>query len=62
MNTQARIAQALESLTEAQLLDLLVYIDRLKERSLLEQEDPAWEAYLSSEAEREEVYQRLANA
>ena len=28
----------------------------------IDAKDSAWDAYLSSEAEREEVYQRLANA
>ena len=66
MTTKEQILQELDRVPEPVLLKLLEFLRSLKTEE--EQEEPekleskAWQAYLDSERERNEVYRRLANA
>ena len=62
MKTQEKIIEEIKQLTEEELINLLEYIQSLKIKSQYSLKDKIWEAYLESEQEREEVYQRLANS
>ena len=62
MKTQEKIIEEIKHLTEEELINLLEYIQSLKTKSQSSLKDKIWEAYLESEEEREEVYQRLANS
>jgi hypothetical protein len=61
MTTKEKIIQGLEEIPESKLEEVLNYVHQLKndEQQL---EEKAWQAYLKSEKEREEVYRRLANS
>jgi hypothetical protein len=58
-----QIIQELDQMPESQLKQVLELVRSLKSEfpSSLEDRD-AWQAYLVSEQEREEVYRRLANS
>lgn len=45
-----------------ELIKLLEYIHSLRPKSQSSVKDKIWDAYLQSEQERQEVYQRLANS
>ncbi|HEY9696214.1 MAG TPA: hypothetical protein V6D10_03060 [Trichocoleus sp.] len=65
MTTKEQIIQALDRMPESSLQKVLAFTKELQfkanspEAALDEQ---AWQAYLESEQEREEVYRRLANS
>lgn len=63
MTTKEQILQELDRVPEPVLLKLLEFIRSLKTEEEPEKlESKAWQAYLDSERERNEVYRRLANA
>ena len=62
MKTQEKIIEEIKQLTEEEQIKLLEYIHSLKTKSQSSLPSKIWEAYLESEQEREEVYQRLANS
>lgn len=61
MTTKEEIIQELDQVPESVLQKVLEFVRSLKtEEQILEEK--AWQAYLNSEQEREEVYHRLANS
>ena len=66
MTTKEQILQELDRVPEPVLLKLLEFLRSLKTEEEQEEqeklESKAWQAYLDSERERNEVYRRLANA
>jgi hypothetical protein len=63
MGIKEQIIQELDQIPESLLEEVLKVVRSFKNKqnSDLEQSE-AWQAYLSSEREREEVYRRLANS
>jgi hypothetical protein len=61
MTTKEKIIQELEEIPESMLEQVLKYLHQLKNEEQ-QLEEKAWQAYLKSEQEREEVYRRLANS
>jgi hypothetical protein len=59
--TKEQILQELEQLPEPILVKLLELARKLQAEEA-EREAEVWQAYLASERERKEVYQRLANS
>jgi hypothetical protein len=66
MSTKELILQALEQATAEQLEEVWVSIQHIqqptKTPSATDRSEVFWQAYLESEQEYEEVYQRLANS
>ena len=62
MKTEEKIIEEIKQLTEEELVNLLEYIHSLKRQPKSSLKEKIWLAYLESEQEREEVYQRLANS
>ncbi len=60
--TKEQIMQELEQLPQPLLLEVLKVARALQDPSEAELEAKIWQAYLASESERAEVYQRLANS
>ncbi len=62
MNTKDLIIQELNQLPEILLPKVLESIRQLRNSEQDNAKDRVWKAYLESEQENEEVYQRLANS
>ncbi len=62
MNTKDLIIQELNQLPETLLPKVLESIRQLKNSEQHNRSEYVWQAYLESEQENEEVYQRLANS
>ncbi len=68
MPIRAKLLQALDQLSESELVKTLEFVSSLKSDSCRQPKssDPEqsnfWQAYLASVEEREEVYRRLANS
>lgn len=62
MNTKDLIIQELNQLPELLLPKVLESIRQLRNSEQDNAKDRVWKAYLESEQENEEVYQRLANS
>ncbi|MBW4417892.1 MAG: hypothetical protein KME13_01535 [Myxacorys californica WJT36-NPBG1] len=62
MDTKDLIIQELNQLPEALLPRVLESIRQLKDSEQDTAKKQVWQAYLESEQENEEVYQRLANS
>ena len=63
MTAKEQLLQELDQVPEPVLLKLLEFLRSLKtEEEPLKLEAEAWQAYLDSERERKEVYERLANS
>jgi hypothetical protein len=63
MTTQEKILQELEQIPEGMLIEVLEFIQALKNKVLVQSTDSEiWQAYLASKADREEVYRHLANS
>ena len=63
MTAKEQLLQELDQLPEPMVLKLLEFLRSLKtEEEPQKLEAKAWQAYLDSERERKEVYQRLANS
>lgn len=62
MNTKDLIIQELNQLPEILLPKVLESIRQLKNSEQDNAKDRVWKAYLESEQQNEEVYQRLANS
>ncbi|MEM6753471.1 MAG: DUF2281 domain-containing protein [Cyanobacteria bacterium P01_C01_bin.38] len=62
MSIKEQIIQELEQISESTQQKLLDYLRHLKTEEKQHSENKAWQAYLESEQEREEVYRRLADS
>lgn len=62
MTIRNLIIQELDQIPESALPDVLNYIRQLKDEPPQTLQERIWQAYLDSEQEREEVYQRLADS
>lgn len=62
MKTKDQLIQEIEQVPESRLEEVLDFVRSLKAKQPQELEDRAWQAYLESEQERKEVYQRLADS
>jgi hypothetical protein len=62
MDTKELIIQELNQLPEALLPKVLESIQQLKQAEQAATKERVWQAYLESEQENEEVYQRLADS
>ena len=62
MTVKEQIIQELEQIPESTQKKVLEYVRNLKIEEKEISENKAWEAYLESEREREEVYRRLADS
>lgn len=62
MTVKEQIIQELEQIPESIQKKVLEYVLSLKTEEKENSENKAWEAYLESEREREEVYRRLADS
>ncbi len=62
MSTKEQILQELEQVPESMLKEVIEFIRSLKTNEQERLEEKAWQAYLNSERERQEVYRRLANS
>lgn len=62
MTAKEQLLQELDQVPEAVLLKVLEFVRSLKTEEQQELEAKMWQAYLDSEQERNEVYQRLANS
>ena len=65
MTTKEKIIQALDRMPESSLQKVLAFTKELQSQANLPEaalDEQAWQAYLESEQEREEVYRRLANS
>ena len=63
MTAKEQLLHELDQVPEPVLLKLLEFLRSLKtEEEPQKLEAQAWQAYLDSERERKEVYQRLANS
>ncbi len=59
MTVKEELIQALEQVSETELVKVLEFVQSLKSNSTQSEVNPVWQAYLASEREREEVYRRL---
>lgn len=62
MSIKEQIIQELEQIPESTQQKVLEYLRHLKTEEKQHYENKAWQAYLESEREREEVYRRLADS
>jgi len=62
MTTKDLIIKELDQISESELTEILEYVRCLKQKQSQSLPERIWQAYLDSEQEREEVYQRLANS
>ena len=62
MTVKEQIIQELEQIPESTQKKVLEYLRNLKTEAKQHSENEAWQAYLESEREREEVYRRLADS
>jgi hypothetical protein len=62
MTTKDLIIQELDQLPESALPEILEIVRRWKHEQHQPLREKIWQAYLDSERERKEVYQRLANS
>jgi len=62
MTVKEQIIKELEQIPESKQKKVLEYVRNLKTEEKENSENKAWEAYLESERQREEVYRRLADS
>lgn len=62
MTTKDLIIQELDQIAESELTEILEYVRHLKQKQSQSLQERIWQAYLDSEQQREEVYQRLADS
>jgi hypothetical protein len=63
MGIKEQIIQELDQIPESLLEEVLKVVRSFKNKQNSDlQQSEAWQAYLASEREREEVYRRLANS